>query len=136
VAIGTTPFFTPGECRVKGQRIARGASCLIQLRDACGTPQRPGRTNVLQFLGIDEGLVNPSATVMSPPNAAPNDRPIDSASRNNQVPNVPDASPCGTEAGIKMIFKIVQHKMTLVKSGGQMKRSRRMWSRLLIARVS
>jgi hypothetical protein len=30
------------------------------------------------------------------------------------VPNVPDASPGGTESGIKLIFKIVQHETTLV----------------------
>ena len=51
---------------------------------------------------------------MPPPDAAPNDRAIDGTSRNDQVPNMPDASPGGTEAGIILIFKIVQHETTLV----------------------
>ena len=51
---------------------------------------------------------------MSAPHAAPNDRAIDGTPRNDQVPDVPDASPGGTEAGIILIFKIVQHEATLV----------------------
>jgi hypothetical protein len=31
------------------------------------------------------------------------------------LPNMPDTSPGGAEAGVKMIFKIVEHRTTPVK---------------------
>ena len=64
---------------------------------------------------IDDGLVNPSPAIVPAPYAAPDDRAIDGTPRNDQVPDVPDASPGGTQAGIISIFKIVQHETTLVK---------------------
>lgn len=74
--------------------------------------------DVLQFVEIDDGFVNPSPAVMPPPYAAPDDRTVDGPPWKDQVPNVPDASPGGAEAGIISIFKIVQHEATLVKSIG------------------
>src|ERR1700722_20316306 len=78
------------------------------------TTFRPHR--YLQLFEIDDGLVDPSPAVVPPPDAAPNDRTIDGTSRKDQVPDMPDASPGGAEAGIISIFKIVQHETTLVKS--------------------
>src|SRR5579863_3180066 len=92
---------------------------------------RPRR--YLQLFEIDDGLVNPSPAIVSAPHAPPHDCAIDRTPRNHQVPNVPDASPGGTEAGIILIFKIVQHETTLVKFIVWMERGRCMWPRPLIA---
>ncbi|MGB7118460.1 MAG: hypothetical protein WBE02_01880, partial [Bradyrhizobium sp.] len=65
---------------------------------------------------LDERFVNPPPAVVSPPHPAPHDRAVDRAPREDHMPDVPEVSPGGTEACIKLIVKIVQHEATLANS--------------------
>jgi hypothetical protein len=80
--------------------------------NACNTKEALEAPFFLRLFELDEGLVDPSPAVVSPPHTAPDYRAIDRTPRNDQGPNVPEPRPGGTEADIKLIVKIVQHEAT------------------------
>jgi hypothetical protein len=96
--------------------IAWLALAMTKLGDAVTTlttqKGRLRRPFFLRLFELDEGLVDPSPAVVSPPHTAPDYRAIDRTPRNDQGPNVPEPRPGGTEADIKLIVKIVQHEAT------------------------
>jgi hypothetical protein len=69
------------------------------------------------IIKLHEAFVEPPATIMTSPNAAPNNTPVNGAARQDHRPHVPDVGPCGLSVVRFEIFDFAWNRWAHVLSG-------------------